>query len=260
MTNQDAVVQTEEENVTSQDSSPQSEEPTIEAQTSQETVVEPTEETEESAVTKQMTKEEREAFQRMRLENKKLKEEMKARQRSESAFDVFKPKPAAQGVDINNFVDPTSGNVDWNSYNQAVVQNANAQASQTVQDQLDEERARNKYPEVFANPKLEEAIAGQWFAAKLQGRKVSVSDIARDFSELVGKTVSKAEKVAEKRGAEQALAELTPKEEASLQAQGTTNAGKVKAMEDEQDLLVKARYGSDDALADLVGRVSWKQK
>ena len=66
---------------------------------------------------------------------------------------------------------------------------------------------------------------------------------------------------AEKRGAEQALNELTPKEQAALKAQGTTSAParQAQSAEDEEQLKYAARHGNDDALVALIKGVSYKQ-
>jgi hypothetical protein len=259
------VVEESVEETTSQDSSPQSKEVITEPQNTQETQVGPEQITEEvledAGVEKTMSEEQRKAFQEMRLENKKYKEELDKRQKGESAFDIFRPKVSNVGVDLNSYVDPVSGNVNWPAYNQAVTQQATAHAQHAVKEQLDEDRARSIYPDVFANPKLENAIAGEWFAQKLQGKDVSVSEIAAGYADLVKQSVAKAEKQAEKRGAEQALNELTVKEAASLGVKGTTSAPARQATsaEEEARLSEKARFGDDDALAKLVGNVGWKK-
>lgn len=265
MNNNDAVAENEVE-ATTQDSSPQSEEETISPQTQQEeTQVESDETTAEVSDSKDvessMTPEQRKAFQEMRLENKRFKEEQQSRKSSESAFDIFKPKPINQGVDPNSYVSPITGEIDWISYNNAVISQASTAASQVVQEQLDIDRAQTMYPEVFANPKLEKALAGHWFAEKMQGKNVSVTELAADYAELVQESVKKAEKVAEKRGAQQALSELTPKEAASLQAQGTTSAQARNelSLEDQENLKLRARRGDDDAMAQLMRNVAWKK-
>lgn len=265
MNQNNAVVENEVEETT-QDSPPQSEEETISPQTQQdETQVESDEITAEVSDSQDaessMTPEQRKAFQEMRLENKRFKDELKARESSESAFDVFKPKQTNQGVDPNNYINPNTGEIDWINYNNAVINQASVAASNAVQEQLDEERARTKYPEVFANPKLEKALAGQWFAEKMQGKNVSVTQLAAEYADLVQDSVKKAEKVAEKRGAQQALSELTPKEAASLQAQGTTStqARNELSFEDEENLKLRARNGDDDAMAQLMKSVAWKK-
>lgn len=267
LNDQKAVAEKEEETKTSQDSSPQSEDPATEDQTTQEE--EPQEQDEEAdqeeleeesdseeAEPKGMTEEQRKAFQEMRLENKRLKEEQGARKKGESAFDVFKPKTTGP-VDINNFVDSSTGNVDWNAYNQAVVSQAQTAATQTVSEQLDEAKAREKYPEVFADPDLEEAVAGKWIASKLQGQEVSISDIASKLSKKLTKATTKAEK----EGAKKALTELTPKEEAALSAQGqsSSSAQRQANAEDLESLRLRARRGDEDAMATLMSRVAWKK-
>lgn len=265
MNKNDAVVENEVEETT-QDSSPPSKEETISPQTQQEKIqVESDETTAEVSdsedVESKMTPEQRKAFQEMRLENKRFKDELEARKTSESAFNVFKPKQVSQGVDPNNYVNPNTGEIDWVSYNNAVVNQASVVASNAVQEQLDENRAREKYPEVFANPKLEKAVAGQWFAEKMQGNNVSVTQLAAEYAEFIQDSVKKAEKVAEKRGAQQALSELTPKEAASLQAQGTTStqAKNELSLEDEENLKLRARRGDDAAMAQLMRNVAWKK-
>lgn len=253
----DVVAQSEAE-PTAQDSSPQSEEPTTEVQGTQETQVEP-EKTTEKVSEDAMDEEQRKAFQDMRLKIKKLEDEKKARLKGENAFDVFRPKPQAN-VDINSYVDPVSGNVDWNAYNQAVITNAQAAASRTVQEQLDEQNARSKYPEAFE--KFERAIAGEWLSAQLKGKPVSVTELAESYSQMLQADTVKVEKQAEKRGAEQALTQLTPKEQASLQAQGTTSqpARQAQSAEDVENLRIKTRYGDNDALANLMSRVPYVNK
>ncbi len=252
-----AVAENEEEKKTSQDSSPQSEETTIESQTPQEEVKSPEQpaEVQDESSGVEMTEEQRKAFQDMRLENKRLKEEMEARGKAESAFDHFRPQSTGP-VNINNFVNET-GEVDWNRYNQAVTSQAQTVAAQTVQETLDEQRARDKYPEVFADPDLEEAIAGQWFASKMKGANVTVESLAQKFSKKLGNAVTKAEK----EGAKKALTELTPKEQASLSAQGQSSSGmKNQLSQDEESFLEqKTREGDEEARAKLFSKVSWKQ-
>lgn len=257
-----AVEENVEEPATSQDSSPQSEEGNTTPQTTQEDV-ESQEEPEEVSDDSQdgeesdsMTEEQRKAFQRMRLENKRLKEEMEARGKTENAFNAFKPQAQPGTVDINKFVDPNTGAVDWNGYNQAINTQARATAAETVQEQIDENNARQKYPEVFADPDLEEAVAGQWFASKLNGKDVSITEIAGKVAKKLSSAASRAEKI----GKEKALEELTPKEQAGLKADGQTSAPSRQAQsaEDEEILRVRARNGDEEALAQLMKSVKWK--
>lgn len=255
-----------EEGQTSQDSSPQSQTATTKPQTTQdevapqETPVEVSDETSDAETGGEpngMSDEARRAFQEQRLEIKRLKEEMEARKKGESAFDAFRPKTQPSTPDINSFVNSDTGEVNWTGYNQAVMSQAQAVASQTVQEQLDEAKAREKFPDVFADNDLEEAIAGQWLANKLQGKSTSVYELAEKFS----KKLTSATTRAEKEGAKKALTELTPKEQASLSVQGqsSSSANTQASVEDEEILRVRARRGDENAVAQLMKGVAWKK-
>ena len=260
LADKDAAEEKAVETETTQDSSPKSEEAPTKPQTPKEEVIpqetpqEVPEETSDVDVDSTMTEEQRKAFQEQRLEIKRLKEEVEARGKSESTFDQFRPRPTG-AVDINTFTNPVTGEVDWPRYNQAVNTQTQATASQTAQEVYDEQRARDKYPEVFADPDLEEALAGQWLASKLQGKTVSIASLAERFSKKLAGATSKAEK----EGAKKALTELTPKEQAALSAQGQSSSGKDQALEDEEDLRLRTRKGDDDALAKLMGSVAYKE-
>ncbi len=208
----------------------------------------------------------RRAFQSQRLENKQLKEELDrlkseqdGRQRNESAFNSFRAptQPAVNQVDINQFADPTTGEVNWNAYNGALNANAQSiaanQASQTVKEQLDEYQARSKYPDVFKDKDLEEEVASRYLFNRLNGRNVTVEELAGQVAKKLNKALDKAVQ----QGAEQALTELSPKEQASLAVTGTTSAPSRAAQSaEEQDALrQKVRHGGEegmDAVAKLL--------
>ena len=255
------MVEEKEEEITSQDSSPQSEEAIIEPKSNQDEVApleKPEDVSEQSSdvdVDKTMSEEQRKAFQEQRLEIKRLKEEMGARKKGESAFDVFRPKSQPGVIDPNSYVNQDTGEMNWISYNQAVQTQAQAVATQTVNEQLDERDARQKFPEVFDDPDLEEVVAGQWLASKFQGKDVSISDLAAKVSKKLSSATTKAEK----EGAKKALTELTPKEQASLSVQSQSSATKQASADEEETLKLKARNGDQDALAKLMGSVAWKQ-
>jgi hypothetical protein len=211
-----AVVENEVEETT-QDSSPQSE-----VQETEQTPQEPVEKADVSSGDElpETEEERRRAFQEMRKELKALKEERSTREQSESAFDAFRQPAQIQQADVNQYVDPNTGQIDWASYNNAVTQTARQQASLEVKEQLDEHEARTKYPEVFSNKDLEEDVAAKYLYYKLRGQNVKVTDIAARVSQSFKKATVKAEKV----GAERALTEVNEKEQAALSAQGQTSA------------------------------------
>lgn len=211
-----AVAQNEVEETT-QDSSPQSEVQETE-QTPQEPAVDAVDSSGDELP--ETEEERRRAFQEMRKELKALKEERQTREQSESAFDALRAPQATQQVDVNQYVNPNTGEIDWATYNAAIQATARQQASMEVREQLDEHDARTKYPEVFSNRALEEEVAAKYLYNKLRGQNVSVTQIAAQVSENFKKATVKAEKA----GAERALNEVNEKEQAALSAQGQTSA------------------------------------
>lgn len=211
------------------------------------------------------SEEQRRAFQAMRQELKQLKEETKARSKSESAFNVFKPQPTANLADpvrVEDYSDPMTGEINRPAYNAALeARQARLDASRaqsSVQDQLDEYQARAKHPELFADPEAEEEIASRWYFNRIQGKPVTVSDIADSVARKYSRAVSKAEKI----GAEKALEQVTPKEQAALQATSQTSAPAQRASSEEDlDRLRSAtRFGSEDAVAARLRGIPWANK
>ena len=263
-----AVVEKEVE-TTTQTESPQVEAPTTEVQTPKEQV------TPEGAPDELPASEEerRRAFQEQRLEIKRLKEESRARQRSESAFAPFRAAPVVDQTTVNvqTYTDPTTGETNWAAYDQAVnarIQRAEqlaTMANQTVDERLDERDARTKHPELFADPEVEQEIADRWFASKMRGESASVSEIADRVAKRFAKAVSKAEKI----GAEKALEQVSPKEQAALSVQSQTSAPSRQATSDAEfeKLRLVSRGGrlagdedSTNAIAARMRNIPWANK
>lgn len=249
---------------TSQANSPQAEEPVEVQETTQQTESGETETQElegDSSVenSDEDVDAQRKAFQEMRQENKRLKNEIEARKKHESAFASFKPQGSQQGpVTLEQFADPASGEVDWGRYNQAIQQQALAAAEQQVQQRLDEHEARQAHPELFNDPETEEELASQWLFEQYRGNNVSIKEIADRYAKRHNKAVTKAEK----KGAEQALTELSDKEKASLEARGQ-NASQARAQqssEDANEMKERVRYGDTEALTNLMSQVPWANK
>lgn len=257
-TKKDAVAQSAPE-TTGVTESPRVEVPTTEAQTTVENANQPR----ELDDPKFQTDEERRAFQKMRLENKQLRDEIEGRRRNESAFAPFRTQVAtpnlAQGLRVEDFTDPLTGEVNRPAYNaaqEAVKAQQVAQlAQQSVGEQIDEYQARQKHPELFADPEIEQEIADRWFAAKMRGEQTSISEVSERVAKRYQKAVSKAEKI----GAEKALTEVTPKEQAALAASSQTSAPsrQASAIEDREQLRTQVRQGKDDALAALMKSVPY---
>ena len=168
-------------------------------------------------------------------------------------------------MNIQDFQDPITGETNWQAYNQqinnALVQNrqtATYEAQQAVKEELDEQNARNKHPELFSDPEVEQEIADRWIAAKIRGEHPTVTDIADRVSKRFGKTISKAEKI----GAEKILNEVNEKETASLTVSGQTSQPAKQAASAEQlaELGRKSRFGDDDAIAARMSNIPWANK
>lgn len=206
--------------------------------------------------------EQRKAFQEMRLENKQLKEKMAEREKSESAFDAFKPKPQVGTFTSEQFTDPITGEFDVDAYTRAQQANNSAVVAQQVQETIaqerDESNARSKHPEAFSDPEVEQEVADKWFAAKMRGEDVTVTQVAAKVAKRFKKAVTKAEK----EGAEKALNEVAPKEQAALSASGqnSSNARRQASALDDAQQMESIRHGSDDSLADAMSKIPWANK
>lgn len=263
------VEQSAVETETTQVSSPATEVPTTGVQTTQEESVDQGSAVEGESNLPGMTEEQRRAFQEQRLEIKRLREEVASRKQSESAFAPFRTvtPPVSQQSDIRleNFIDPNTGLTDYTAYNHAVnqqiaraEQTARYTAQQTTQELIDENNARNKYPDLFNDPETEREIADRWLAAKMRGENPSIADIAGRVANRFQRAVSKAEKV----GAEKALTEVTEKEKAGLSASGqTSEPGRQQlSAEEAENLSYQTRKGNYDAVASRLSKIPWANK
>ena len=249
------VVQSVAETETAQANSPQAEVETATPQTEEAG----TDQAQELPV---QTEEQRKAFQEMRLENKRLKEEMAARVKNESAFDSFRPKPTVPTFSSEQFTDPVTGEVDWGRYSAAqeakVTATVTAQVEERLKQERDESLAKSKFPELFADPEVEQEIADRWFAAKMRGEDPSITEVASKIAKRFEKATAKAEKV----GAQKILAEVEPKEQVALTAPGqsATQAQRLQDSEADQARIGAIRYGNEDALAEAMSKIPWANK
>jgi hypothetical protein len=225
--------------------------------------------TEESVDLPEDVEKQRRAFQEQRQEIKRLKSEIQNRTRGESAFSAFKqqtpPVGQVNAVNIQDFQDPVTGETNWQAYNQQINVNLNQirqsaahEAQQAVREELDEQNARNRHPELFSDPEVEQEIADRWFAAKMRGENPTISDIADRVSKRFSKTISKAEKI----GAEKILNEVSEKETAGLtvSAQSAQPARQTASAEKMRELSEKTRMGDNEALAARMSQIPWANK
>lgn len=245
------AVQSAVETDTTQVNSPATEVSTTEIQTTEGEAVQQ----QAPDIEASMTPEARKAFQEQRIKIKQLEEERIARQSNESAFSVFRPQPQIE-PHVSQYTDPYTGETNWTAYNQAQAQQIKAEASQAAEDRIDEYEARQKFPELFADRSVEKLIANNWLGYKMEGKNISVSQVAQEVSKLLGRTVSKAEKS----GAEKALEQVTSKEQASLSASGQTGSRQQISSDESRGLIEATRKGSEDAIAARMSRVPWANK
>jgi hypothetical protein len=262
---EEKVVETE----TTQSNPPQDEKPITGAETTSGESVDQDSTVESSDVSSTMTEEQRRAFQEMRLENKRLKEEKESSEPKESAFDMFRAQtpPVSQigPVRIEQYQDSITGETNWQAYNlaqqqreQQILQQARFEAQQTTSELMDEDKARTKYPDLFNDKVTEKQIASRWFYEKAQGNNVSISDIAGEFARNFKQAVSKAEKI----GAERALNEVSEKEQAGLVAESQTSspANQAASALDQENLIMRTRKGDPDAIAARISKIPWANK
>lgn len=187
-----------------------------------------------------MSPEQRKAFQEMRIEKKRLEEQLQARQSNESAFAPFRP----QVFDPNTAMDDS--------------QRIRSEAAQAAQEVVDELMAKQKYPELFKDRETEQEIADRWFASKMRGENVSISDIAEKVNQRYHTAVTKAEQA----GAKQALEQVTPKEQAALAATPSSSraAQSQTSSEDFERLKVATRLGNEEAMVARMRAIPWANK
>lgn len=268
MDNKDVAEEKVVETETTQAESPQAESPITGDETVQEEAVVQTPSAEDADISKSMTEEQRRAFQEQRQEIKRLREEREAKPKEESAFNAFRAQtpPVQSGpVRVQDYIDPISGETNWQEYNlaqqnreQQIIQQARSEARSETNEILDEEKARAKYPELMSDPTTEKQIASRWFYEKAQGNKVSITDIAEEFARNFKQAVSKAEKV----GAERILNEVSEKEKAGLTASSQSSQGAVRStsQEETERLSDATRKGNYDAVAARISKIPWANK
>jgi hypothetical protein len=261
---EEKMVETE----TTQVESPTTESPITGDQTAQEETVDQVPSVETSDVPTDI-EEQRRAFQEMRIENKRLKEEIESGKSGQSAFTSLRPQTPPVGniqpVRIENFQDSITGETNWSAYNNAmqvreqqILAQARSEAARVTEELVDEQTARNKHPDLFNDKTTEKLIAGRWLFEKMQGNNMSVTQIAEEFARNYKQAVSKAEKI----GAEKILNEVTEKEKAGLSASGQTSqpARVATSQEEAQNLSARTRMGDKDAVAARLSKIPWANK
>lgn len=156
----------------------------------------------------------------------------------------------------SNWYDPDTNMVDVNKlqrYNQ-YLESQVGQLSQRVQSITESDQRKQEletfsvYPELDPNANsydkdFSDAVQGALTSAYLRGETPTFKEVADKIANFAGKKV----KVAEKQGATKAMEQLTPKEQASLEATGRSDK-RVEVRQDEAQLQQRTRIGDIDAI------------
>ena len=196
-------------------------------------------------------------FDKLRSE---LRAEREQRERVEKSFNLLQPK--AEPTQDSPIYDPDTGllNEDALTSTQKTAQEASARAAaaeeklnQFVQNQ-EEREAFAAHPELNIN---DDKTFNKDFHTEVRktllDSMVNPNDYGgkqlnmKDAGDLVRKGFKTDTEAAKKEGAKQAIEDLGPKEQASLQAEGSSDGRQVAAQEDLEALKRKTRKGDIDA-------------
>jgi len=199
-------------------------------------------------------------FDKLREDLKSERERrIKAEQTFNTMLDPKQPKPQTQPqpkVD-RDWYNPETNQVDVNKlqkYNQ-YLETQVGDLTQKVQGIAGTEQRKQEvetykaYPELDPqagnkfNPDFSDAVQGALTSAFLRGETPSFKEVADKIANFAGKQV----KEAEKKGATEAIEQLTPKEQASLEATGRSDK-RTDVQEDIQQLQQKTRHGDLNAV------------
>jgi len=208
-------------------------------------------------------------FQKLR---KQLAEERSKRVKAEKVFtDLGQiPQPVDQAQPqqqptVPSYFNPETGEIDVSRLEQQNIQLRNqvAQLGQQVQGITDAEQYKQEQEAYAAYPELDpnrdefnqtfhNAVSGYLTNTLLKGDRVTFKTAADNIAGLSKKEVKKAEKA----GADKALEQLTPKEQASLEAAGRSDKRKASP-EELEELRRRTRQSSNskDSLDAIVTRL-----
>jgi hypothetical protein len=200
---------------------------------------------------------------------KQLAEERSKRVKAEQVFSKLTPQPTQPvqptAPTVPDYFNPETGEVDvlkLERQNQTLRQQV-GQLNQRVQGIADADQAKQEseafkaYPELDPNgdkfnQTFHDSVSGLLTNALFKGEKITFKEAA----ERVAKLSSKEAKKAEKAGAEKALEQLTPKEQAALEATGRSDK-RIPSV-DLASLQRRTREGDINAIYERIRRVPKK--
>ncbi|MBM4401858.1 MAG: hypothetical protein FJ044_01275 [Candidatus Cloacimonetes bacterium] len=204
----------------------------------------------------------------------RLREERQRREQLEQKFASTQPQqpqyPQATQSTIDQFIDPMTGEVNVRGLNQAIAQTQQraVRAEQMVQRYIEEQQSREAYvayPQLNPDAENFDGDLHRRTRAFLLDSMMNPKDYGdkqlsfKEAAELASRGLEKAVAKAEEAGAKKALEQLTPKEQASLEAEGRSDRRK-EAMADLQKLREKSRRGDLEAIVQRLKKVPEKKR
>ncbi len=171
----------------------------------------------------------REQFEKLKAQNREMKQMLE-----QFLAGAKQPQPTTQGGEVEQFIDPATGEVDVASLNKAFAeakQKADL-ALKTIQQkeaERQEQEAYATYPELNPNS---EKVNKEFFRktrAVLMDSIINPQDYGgkpltlKQAADFVKKPEQAAAAQGEQAGVQKALSQLTPKEQASLEATGRSD-------------------------------------
>lgn len=208
-----------------------------------------------------------EQFEKLKTQNKRLKEELEKKKQTESVFESMRPKPqpalepmGVQQQSLPEYIDPDTGYIDVPKFNQALsqtraeAQQARQQVRQYIEDQQERE-AYTAHPELNPqgesfNEKLYRDTKAHLLSSMIYPKEYGGKSLTlREAADLAKGEAGEAIAEAEKRGAKEAVEGLSPKEQASLEATGRSDR-RTQASATLDELRIRTRYGDRGAVAE----------
>lgn len=168
-----------------------------------------------------------------------LRNERQRRQQLEQTYGAQRPQqvPAPAQKAVEEFIDPTTGEVDVAGLNKAIgdTQQRAVRAEQTVQGYIEQQQTREAYeayPQLDSNADDFDKDFHRRTRALIFDSMMNPQDygnkqlLYKQAADMAHEGTKKAVEKAEAKGAETALEQLTPKEQASLGAEGRSDRRK----------------------------------
>lgn len=204
------------------------------------------------------------AKDRTKREFDKLKNDLATERKKRLELEKFYNQQPQASQQTNSgemdYFDPDTGEVRVDRLHQRLTQAEQRAmlAEQQAQQVLRSEQVKQEQEAYASHPELDpgsdtfdefffDAVSGTLANAYAKGQSPSLKEVADRLKGLTGNQVSKVVEEAEKRGANQALERLSPKEEASLEATGRSDA-RMQASGTLEDLQLRTRSGDTAAI------------